>query len=97
MSNDVPLLSAEVCRKYRNEFVGGLSPQTTIDFLFGLNAIASGRAIVVPRMSEAEARERFQAHWCPPDHDEAPEFHIHKQFAADAYLAALRDIGAIRD
>lgn len=39
---------------------------------------------------EKREREAFQLHWCPPDYDEAPGFHIHKQFAEGAWLARAR-------
>lgn len=41
-------------------------------------------------IDEKAEREAFALYWCPPDYDEAPGFHIHKQFALDAWLAARR-------
>lgn len=39
------------------------------------------------KIDEAKERKAFQAHWCPEGYDEVQDFHIHKQFALDAWLA----------
>lgn len=55
-----------------------------------LQALADGRTRCVEVLSEEEHRARFEAWWCPPDHDEAPGFQVHKQLAWEAYLACAR-------
>lgn len=78
MNNEnVPLLTAEQAKIVMFYDPSTAHPQ--------LRAIADGRAIVVPRMSEAEAFEKYASS---------------ERFGDDlwgGYLAALRDIGAIRD
>ena len=39
------------------------------------------------KIDEKAEREAFQLHWCPDGYDEVRDFHIHKQFALDAWLA----------
>lgn len=87
MSTDkVPLLTAEMAVLLRTYDPSVARPQ--------LLAIADGRAVVVPSMTEAEARERliawlrseiarFGGDWVP-----SPQ---------QTWIAALRDLGVIRD
>lgn len=83
MSNDVPLLTAEMAVLLRTYDPSVARPQ--------LLAIADGRAVVVPRMTEAEALKKFEHAW---DHFGIGErYHDTKA----GYLAALRDLGIIRD
>lgn len=55
-----------------------------------LQALADGRTACVRAMTREQCRAAFEAYWCPPDHDEAPGFGVHKQFAWEAWLACAR-------
>lgn len=83
MSNDVPLLTAKQSY-YEVEAL-------TYEANAALIAITQERAVVVPRMSEAEARERFDK-WADPNIGR-----VENRIEWRAYLAALRDIGCLKD
>lgn len=80
MSNDVPLLTADQAATEMQDCWAA-----NYD---ALEAIADGRAVVVPRMTEAEARAM-----CAQNAGSADDYAIN----LDGYLAALRDLGIIRD
>lgn len=88
-----PLLTAELADSLVHlcQYMGG-----TDEVIAMLQALADKRTVNVRVMSEKECRAEFEAHWCPPDHDETPGFEVHKQFAWDAWLACARAMGAVR-
>lgn len=85
-------------RKAAEEMVAVVLPTIEGVLVKYMRAVLEETDSHLPRSAtEADAREAFQAWWCPPDHDENPSFFSHKAFAQDAWLAALRHAGAIKD
>lgn len=82
MSNDVPLLTVEMAALLR-----GHDPAHIAGCVEALEAIATGRAVVIPRRTEAEWRAEFFSAW------NAGHVQPSQQ---DGWLAALRHVGAIR-
>lgn len=84
-------------RKAAEEMVAVVLPTIEGVLVKYMRAVLEETDSHLPRSAtEADAREAFQAWWCPPDHDETPGFEIHKQFARDAWMACARHLGAIR-
>lgn len=86
MSNDVPLLTADQARWLTIH--RSVAAQHDVDAIQdSVTAIIEGRAVVVPRMSEAEAMAM-----CAHNAGSADDYAIN----LDGYIAALRDLGLIR-